>query len=193
MNYTVTAAELNFHYVSHKFKEIKTAQDLFKKIKQMHIDFDSSRDTRPVNIQNIYDDNGLEIKIDKPKEQKSFLMPEKSELIYGHYFIYSDAGYAFNSNKKIKDIYADIKNFNGNYVYENIYLDKKKKDVVELEMQDTGSSSEEQTFFFWLDSKGKLNSEAFDITILDSEGKYDKDQKNLVESHAKKIFSSLSK
>jgi hypothetical protein len=193
MNYTVTAAELNFHYVSHKFKEIKTAQDLFKKIKQMHIDFDSSRDTRPVNIQNIYDDDGLEIKIDKPKDQKPFLIPEKSELVYGHYFIYSDAGYSFNSNKKIKDIYADIKNFNGNYDYENIYLDKKKKDAVELEMQDTGSSSEEQTFFYWLDSKGKLNSEAFDITILDSDGKYDKDQKKLVESHAEKIFSSLSK
>ena len=60
-------------------------------------------------------------------------------------------------------------------------------------MQDTGSSSEEQTFFYWLDSKGKLNSEAFDITILDSDGKYDKDQKKLVESHAEKIFSSLSK
>jgi len=33
MNYTVTAAELNFHYVSHKFKEIKTAQDCFKPTK----------------------------------------------------------------------------------------------------------------------------------------------------------------
>ena len=43
------------------------------------------------------------------------------------------------------------------------------------------------------DSKRKLNSEAFDITILDSDGKYDKDQKKLVESHAEKIFSSLSK
>ena len=62
---------------------------------------------------------------------------------------------------------------------DNIYFDKSKKIVLDMEPEDSGESTLAQTFFIWIDSKGKFFTEEFDFPAspLEEDADYEDDQK----------------
>ena len=205
MKYEVIGYELNVYYTSLKFKEIKNSKNLFSEIRKMHLDFNGSRENYPVNIQEILDDKCSNINFEAVDTKKPFLIPEQQTLILGHYFIYESQSYSLNSDQKIKKPYIETKEFcHGSTdsginfcenVVDNIYFDKSKKIVLDIEPEDSGESTADQTFCIWIDSKDKFFSKAFDFNIigLEEEGAdYEDDKKKEVEDFSSQICKDLN-
>tara|TARA_Y100000310_G_C20414365_1_gene683574 strand:+ start:172 stop:768 length:597 start_codon:yes stop_codon:yes gene_type:complete len=193
MQYEVIGYELNIYHTSLKFKEIKNSKNLFSEIKKMHLSFSDSRESHPANIQEIMDDKCSNISFEIFDTKKSFLMPEKQTLIFGHYFVYESQSYSLNSDQKLKKPYIETRDLCGENVVDNIYFDKSKKIVLDMEPEDSGESTAEQTFCIWIDSKGKFFSEAFDFSVsgLEEGADYEDDKKEKVEDFSSLICKDL--
>ena len=179
MKYEVIGYELNTYHISLEFKEIKNSKNLFSEIKKMHLAFNSKRENYPADIEKIMDDKGSNINFEIFDTKKPFLMPKKQTLILGHYFVYESQSYSLNSDQKIKRPYIETKSLLGTNVVDNIYFDKSKKIVLDMEPEDSGESTLAQTFFIWIDSKGKFFTEEFDFPAspLEEDADYEDDQK----------------
>ena len=192
MRYSASGSELNIYYSQTSIKNLKNVNDLLKEVREMHLNFDSNRETHPANIPSFSDEDGSEINY-ITNNKKDFLLPNKDDLIFGHYFIYSDAGYNFESKKKIKEFYVNVYDFIGEKIYEDLTFDKKKKETIDLEIDGTGESAVEQTFFIWLGKNKKLISKAYDFSIIGFEdsGKYDSNQKKNINSYTSEVFKLI--
>ena len=194
MNGTASGSELNVYSNIIKLSEINNEKELLKNVKDVHDGFDGYRECFPAEL-NFSDNKDTNISCKNSSASKSLLIPDKSNIIIGHYFIYDDASYIFNYKKNLKSLSAKISDFKGYKVFEEI---KDKKNHIDLELQTTGSPNEEQTFFIYLDNNGKECFEAFDIYVLESNSSLlsqkDKEKKKKeVKSFTKEVYSNLKK
>jgi len=188
MSGTATGSELNIHYTHFKLNQIKNEKKLLEQIKEVYNSFDEYRECFPVDLK-FNDDKGSEISCKNSSTAKSLLIPDKSNICIGHYFVYSDANYTFSYKKNLKSLSANISNFDGYKVFEEI---KNNKDDINLESQDTGSSNEEKSFFIWLDKKAKECFLFFDITGVAGSA-LDSQKEKEINSFIKEVYSNLKK
>ena len=70
--------------------------------------------------------------------------------------------------------------------------------VLDMEPEDSGESTAAQTFFIWIDSKGKFFSEAFDFPAspislpFEEPADYEDDQKKEIENFSSQICKDIN-
>ena len=183
MNGTASGAELCISTNFVKFSKINNDKALLEIVKQVHDVFDEYRECLPAEL-NFSDNKDSNINCKNSSASKSLLIPDKDNIIIGHYFISYDTSYTFDYKKNLKSLSAKISNFNGYKVFDEI---KDKKNDIYLELQTTGSPFQEQTFFIYLDNNGKECFEAFDIYV------WDEKKNKEVKSFTKEVYSNLKK
>ena len=183
MNGTASGAELCISTNFVKFSEINNEKEFLEIVKQVHEVFDKNRECLPAEL-NFSDNKDSNISCKNSSASKSLLIPDKDNIIIGHYFISYDTSYTFDYKKNLKSLSAKISNFNGYKVFDEI---KDKKNDIYLELQTTDSPIQEQTFFIYLDNNGKECFEAFDIYA------WDEKKKKEVKSFTKEVYSNLKK
>jgi len=183
MNGTASGAELCISTNFVKFSEINNEKEFLEIVKQVHEVFDEYRECLPAEL-NFSDNKDRNINCKNSSASKSLLIPDKDNIIIGHYFISYDTSYTFDYKKNLKSLSAKISNFNGYKVFDEI---KDKKNDIYLELQTTDSPIQEQTFFIYLDNNGKECFEAFDIYA------WDEKKKKEVKSFTKEVYSNLKK
>ena len=193
MRYEVIGYELNIYHTSLKFKEIKNSKNLFSEIKKMHLSFSDNRECYPANIQEIMDDKCSDIKFEICDTKKLLLIPEKQTLILGHYFTYESQSYSLETDQVLKKPYIETKDLFGENVVDNIYFDKSKKIVLDMEPEDSGEGTGEQTFYIWVDSKNKSFFKTIDFSVIGLEegSDYEDDKKETVENFSNQICIDL--
>ena len=177
---TIYGSELNIYQIYITRSELSSEDKIFEKLKQTLFEFDGYRETYPVDL-----DMGQEVKVNDLGQL--FIDGLDNYIVFGHYFIYSDASYETVDDKDLMEI--DKREFLGWTVFE-IPCDEDGDNL--LECQGTGESIEEKTFAFFKKGDEVIVLSESIRAPFDVDDDLDEEQEKLLVSLSKSIHAKLN-